>query len=368
MLGPDRSSKKMKKNGFTLIELLVAMAIASVLMAGIVQMFRSNRIAFDLMKQLQLVEENGRVGIDFISSDIASAYFPSTDNANSSGPMQVYDNAVAPTDENNIRSNLSVKAGTDVIELFTTKCLEPITLPSLNENSANTGMFNESSLTGCMDCYYSGMPTAEFKTCVEQYSILLRGDAPPTTVNGKCTYNLTSGSNPTGPKIQLGYNRGNNDVARNMPHTCSNLFTPGNNLPGIGIIGELTYYYVRSDDPNNTSGTPNPQLMSYVFGGAPEVIANYVEDFQALIGEDNDQDGKIDTWSNGIINPADIKAVKISMMLKTPNIDPGKQPQTPKQFANLTILENSTISNLNTSDLNRRRLVTRTIRLRNMQD
>jgi hypothetical protein len=342
------------------------MAISTVLMVGMVQMFKSNRTAFSLMEQLQLVEENGRVGIDFIATDLASAYYPSAGGDNSDGPLTVYDNVVAPTDEDNMRANLNVLPGTDIIEVFTTSCDEEINFDSLSNVSATTPFFNESSLAGCMDCYYANMSTNDFKLCTEEYTILLKGVSSPA--DGRCTYNLTSGTNPNGPKIKLGYNRGNTDEARNLPHSCANLFAVGNNLPGVGIIGELIYYYVRADDPANTSGTPNPQLMRYVFGGTAEVLANYAEDFQILIGEDDDRDGRLDTWASGVIDQNDVRVVKISLMLKTPNINRNKAMQSPQEFADLAALENSTIANLGTADRNRRRLVTRSIRLRNMED
>ncbi len=59
--------------GLSLIELMVAMALSLILMAGVIQIFISNKQAFDITQDLSEMQENGRVGLSFISESLRMA-------------------------------------------------------------------------------------------------------------------------------------------------------------------------------------------------------------------------------------------------------------------------------------------------------
>lgn len=330
--------------GFTLIELLVALLIGSMVMAAMVQMFRSNSTAFKLLDQLRVIEQNARVAMDFMSTDFRGARFPGELQ-----PMYFFDNADSGTEASDIRSNLNAKPGTDIVEIFTSGCPEEIKI-EFSETAATTDM-PAPSLLGCMDCYYIGMPKSEFDACAEQYTLLMRGSGP----TGRCSMQLTEGGWQAG-KAHLGYNRGANDEARNAPHDCEDVtaheINPNEGY-GWALIGEDVFYYVNNDDPTN------PRLVRYTFGGTAEALANHVEDFQILVGEDSDADGVVDLWHSTITTGANIRAVKLNIMIKTPSEDPKKEAETAPQ------LENSGIDTA-TADKYRRRVISRMVRFRNL--
>lgn len=64
---------KRHQTGLSMIELLVALAIGSVLILGLVQVFSASRAAYQLSEGLARTQENARFAIDFLQRDIRMA-------------------------------------------------------------------------------------------------------------------------------------------------------------------------------------------------------------------------------------------------------------------------------------------------------
>lgn len=344
-----------------MIEMLVAMAISTVLLAGTVQLFVANRKAFKLVDQLKLVEENSRIGMDLLARDVRGA-----STGEGGRPIYIWDNDDANNDpaqtEGSIdRSALDVLPGTDVLEVFVSQCSEPFIITDFNENSASAPQLPMDLVASCLPCYNSGDGGGVLSACASQFNIRLNKIGSSYS----CQHNITSGNEQGGNRINLTWNNGQNIDNANRPHECNDGIGGPPTWDAEAMIGIDVYYYVRADDPDNPNSlTPIPQLMRYQVGLSPEVVANYVEDFQALAGEDSATpfDGTIDTWASGITDGTDVTAVKLSLMFKTPNIDPAKTGALPTQ------LENSGIAGIGTQDKYRRRIITRVVRLRNMSN
>lgn len=56
-----------KQKGLSLVEIMVAIALASVIIAGIIQVFQSNRQSYNLTEGLVRVQENGRFAINYMN-------------------------------------------------------------------------------------------------------------------------------------------------------------------------------------------------------------------------------------------------------------------------------------------------------------
>ena len=54
------------EDGFSLIEMLVAMAIGSLMMAAVVNMFINQRKAYSIREQVADMQQNARTAIDFM--------------------------------------------------------------------------------------------------------------------------------------------------------------------------------------------------------------------------------------------------------------------------------------------------------------
>ena len=62
-----------KQKGLSLIELMVAMALSLILMAGVFQIFVSNKKSFEITRDLSDVQENGRLGLTFVGESVRMA-------------------------------------------------------------------------------------------------------------------------------------------------------------------------------------------------------------------------------------------------------------------------------------------------------
>jgi type IV pilus assembly protein PilW len=69
------SSMKVRMTGFSLVELMVAMSLSLLLLAGVVAIFSSSRVAYESTDQLSRVQETGRFALDQLSRHIRSAGF-----------------------------------------------------------------------------------------------------------------------------------------------------------------------------------------------------------------------------------------------------------------------------------------------------
>lgn len=342
----DRDGKKLRarpprRGGFTLIEILVALAIGALVMAGAVQMFISNRDAFVLLDEMKNMEINSRVAVDFMSRDIRAA-----NTQPGTAPIAVFDNADAAYPA--VRDALGAIDGTDIIEIFTSTCLQPISYPGFNENAAAFPQVPRESLVGCMDCYNYNLSTQDLGACMAEYNVKIVDPATGYTCKGDIT-TQTRWQGAT--QVNINFNRGNDNA--NRPQQCNQGGNP--NWPAEFIIGEDVYYYVRQD-PTDTGNT---QLIRERVGGTPEVVANYVEDLQITYGEDTSGDGVVDVWVNGdaVTDVTDVLMARLNILVRTMKEDPKKAMETPP------VLDNSTTSLA--EDKRRHRVITRTVMLRN---
>jgi len=66
---------KFRMAGFSLVELMVALGLSLLLLAGVVAIFSSSRVAYESTDQLSRVQETGRFALDQLSRHIRSAGF-----------------------------------------------------------------------------------------------------------------------------------------------------------------------------------------------------------------------------------------------------------------------------------------------------
>lgn len=63
----------LRAKGVSLIELMIALAIGTVLLLGLVQVFAASRAAYQLSEGLSRVQENGRFAVDYLQRDLRMA-------------------------------------------------------------------------------------------------------------------------------------------------------------------------------------------------------------------------------------------------------------------------------------------------------
>lgn len=64
---------RFSQRGLSLIELMIAITLGLILIAGVIQMFLSSQTVFHTQQAMSRIQENGRLGIEFIAKDIRMA-------------------------------------------------------------------------------------------------------------------------------------------------------------------------------------------------------------------------------------------------------------------------------------------------------
>lgn len=65
--------RKDRQKGIGLVEIMVALLVSSLLVAGVIQIFISNRQAYDLQGELGKLQENGRFAFQYLTEDLRMA-------------------------------------------------------------------------------------------------------------------------------------------------------------------------------------------------------------------------------------------------------------------------------------------------------
>jgi type IV pilus assembly protein PilW len=66
----QRQGGASRARGVSLVELMIALALSAFLLLGLAQVFAASRAAYQTAEALGRVQENGRVGLDFVSRDL----------------------------------------------------------------------------------------------------------------------------------------------------------------------------------------------------------------------------------------------------------------------------------------------------------
>lgn len=84
--------RKYKQAGIGLVEIMVALVISSLLVVGVIQIFMSNRQAYDMQGELARLQEGGRFAFQFLGQDLrmagymgCSRFLDAKSNLNDSG-------------------------------------------------------------------------------------------------------------------------------------------------------------------------------------------------------------------------------------------------------------------------------------------
>lgn len=87
------------QTGLTLVEILVALAVSSILLAGMVQIFASSRTTYTMQDGLSRMQENGRFALDFLTRDLRmGGYFGCLADVGSVITSQIQEDALPNQD------------------------------------------------------------------------------------------------------------------------------------------------------------------------------------------------------------------------------------------------------------------------------
>lgn len=293
-----------RQRGFSLVELLVALALSSILLVGLFQIFNSNRQAFGLQDGMARVQESGRITMEILSREFRVAGYMGcatsgggfdnfTNHVNAAGYDEAeyqsaiagfggdnglvgYDNVTDTTGTPLANIGLTVGtgtgqviSGTDVVTIQGVKACEGGKVVSGNANNANIKI--ESSAACGLEkndiVIVSNCNTAEAFSIINNQNTGTPPASGDTIAHGLGGLNLVNKLN------------GNYDDE-------SYIFKPS-----------FTAFYVG----NGASGEPALFMQSLTHSGISSnfgafEIAEGIEDMQLLYGEDTNDDGMVNAY------------------------------------------------------------------------
>ena len=68
-----KEQRRNRNRGFSLVELMIALAVGAVLVAGVFNFFASMEKSYTVQEQMSEMQQNARVGMDFMTKEIRLA-------------------------------------------------------------------------------------------------------------------------------------------------------------------------------------------------------------------------------------------------------------------------------------------------------
>jgi type IV pilus assembly protein PilW len=330
---------RFRQRGVSMVELMIAMLLGLFLMAGVLQLFSSNKQTFGSMEGIADIQDGARAGIERLKSRVRMAGYMGCSNANALSPNNITTgnanvafgpNVMITGVDNDANTGNSIVDGTDALTVvFAT--------------AANTAInANMTSRTG--NIVISSNPN-NFR----MDDALIITDCENADVFGVSNF---TGTGPYTIAHAL------NDQNGDQVNTTTSLSKPY--LANNSLIMSLSNVGYEVRDTTRTDDTGNPVLALFEIQGATatEVVTG-VEDMQIEYGVDTSAspDGEADVYQDaaamGASQWARIVSVRINLLIAT------EREIGPKPRPSLDLAGNAL------SDRRMRRAFTTTIGLRN---
>lgn len=319
-----------RQRGFTLMEIMIAMALTSIVTTSVLAIVRTQLSAFEQNDQIMRTQQSARAAMDYIETYVRRAC-----GGVGGGWVGVNVPGVTPK---------------------VASCLQTYDGATVSASAFGTGTVNANP-DAVEIIYGTGTMTALNASLTVGSSLPASLSVYDITNFAKDDYVLVS-DNSTGYLFQI-----DTPVPSGSPSTRP---SPGT-LPLKAIGGTVV---APSPAPNLAQSSPVFKAASYSFFIAPSTVALYggmlmvdpngvtstnhldyggkvqpaVEaavDFQVAVGADSDSDGNIDLWYGDVAGEtlpstawgagvANLKQVRLSLLLQTLNSYAGAQPALPQ--------------------------------------
>ena len=393
-----RPTKKMKhahnisqQTGITLIELMVAMAVSSVIILGIGNIFVSTKKSNVIHEEFARIQENARYTLETLSTNIRNAGFFGCSSGQGLGTIT---NSLNDTEESawNFETGLMGYEADDtdigdtkVITTDTTGRAQSDwdTAAGLTSNGTAIAVNPETAITNLAlpgsdililrTTNGTGVRIAGDNSSAQLFvedttSGYVTNSCPQNSGSGGLNVNGISGicegdvllvSDCTKSQIfqatgiSTGGGTGSCDVTPcfNLVHSNNATFTPGNASPTwsttetYGLDSEIMQVITKTYFVGVAASGGEPSLYLRENNGTPEPIVEGIENMQILYGVDSTDDGIVDRYfSANNVPDADgdadtvfdgVISVKLSLLARTPQDLPGLN-RTPADYAGLT--------------------------------
>lgn len=363
-----------KQGGLTLVEIMVALAIGSLLIAGVIQIFASNKATYRLQEGMGRLQENARFALDFMTRDIRQAgYIGCTRNLDNIQTLL-----------NPPPASFSPGSGIQGWEFSGTA-----PGATYNLNASDTAPVETTGNSAGWSGWETDGDALDSTPQTMRGSDILRvwhsgpGSANVTAISTGSPLTITVGNggavNPgdivllsdcvTADWLQICGTNGNNLTIGNGG-SCGLGNQPGIAPASLAANAELTSlvagtYFIGKRSGNNR----NPPSLYYAglnstsndgSTGRAEELVEGVESMQILYGEDINDNGLADGFrtADAVNDWSKVTAVKISLLMRTVN-----EVDTQEHGGDYEV--NGTTLNLTTPDRRPRKVFSTTILLRN---
>jgi len=278
-------ARRQGQAGLTLVEMMVAMAVGLILMAGVIQIFASNKQTYRIQDATSRLQENGRFAVDMLRRDIRMAGFWGCSRTLVSLSVNVDTSGAGYSDVDPTQGGIN---GTD------------------GAAGAPDTIILQGAFGGGVTVNSHALPAASLNVPagngLEKGQIVLISDC----TNGDISQ-ITDPANPS--------------TAGNVVVNTGNAVAPGNvqkpmhqygDNAQIYSVHKLTYHIA-----NGASGQPSLFLNE---DGTDQEVVEGVEDMQILYGEDTDADGTANRYvpagTAGLIMD-NVVSVRVALTLRT---------------------------------------------------
>lgn len=301
----NRYIRRSRQRGISMVELMIAMLLGLFLMAGVLQLFSSNKATFGNMEGISEIQDGARAGIERMRSRVRMAGYMGCSNASVLNPNNMTagvanvafgPNVMITGADNDADGSNSIVDGTDsVTVVFAT--------------AANTEL-NANMASRTANIVITSNPN-NFR----MDDALIISDCENADVFG--ISNFTG----TGPyTIAHALNDQNGDQV-NSSTSLTKPYLANNSL--IMSLSNATYS-VQNTNPLRTDDAGNPVTALFeTRGGTATEIVSGVEDMQIVYGVDTDvsPDGEADVYQSAAAMAASqwagVVSVRISLLVAT---------------------------------------------------
>ncbi|MCI0655297.1 MAG: PilW family protein [Methylococcaceae bacterium] len=319
-------SVRASQTGLTMIELMIAMLLGLLLMGGVVQIFVSSKLTFNVQEAQSRVQENGRLAMNFLPYDIRLADFQGCRSRQKYITNVIANTAVVcPT-----RKNCAPNMDSGFWDL-------------------NGGITGSDNVRGATDPV-TGLPVVAAGTPASVLSIVAETDIINLQFGSSCGGHLVGNMTASDVAIQIDASNTcqlkqdwpfmisdchDADIARasslatssgiqTVAHGAQNVNNIDVNTSGhlrkayrvgaeIYSIQSITYFIARNPVGNNALYRRNNAT------GATEEMVEGVEDMQILYGEDTDNDNTANYYvdASQVVAMQKVVSVKVSLLLRS---------------------------------------------------
>ncbi len=334
--------------GFTLIELLIALAISSIFLAGVIQIFSTSSTSYSLQEDMAAMQQNIRVGKMFIERDARMAGCGMNNLSQLGNPIAFTDGGTSGSDTLTI-TYVDLGSETCALPQLTLKASMPDTSSEADVNEILTvAPYSDWASSSCTSGVFRAIITSSQDPSKSEIIYITNVQPSPSKLQNRPYYGYTKQINtyPAGSTINFFKNTSYTTITYSYQSSDATL----RRTFSQGVLSDLSC----------TGQCPSP--TSPTVYGTSQTIAENIEDLQFAFGLDTTGSGSVDTWVNSAdlttAQQPQVRLVRINILGRTAHQHPGQTSTRPA-------IENHTAATV--ADHYSRQLLTTTVEVRNMR-